>query len=68
MRNAGKQEGSRMALEHEALTERIIGAPIEAPQRLGPGFLGSVREETLIVELRKRGLPVRVQMKVIIRA
>ncbi len=28
-----------MALEHEALTEQIIGAAIEVHRRLGPGFL-----------------------------
>ena len=27
-----------MALEHEALTERIIGAAIEVHRRLGPGW------------------------------
>ena len=31
-----------MAPEHEALTERIIGAVIEVHRRLGPGFLESV--------------------------
>jgi len=30
-----------MALEHEALTERIMGAAIEVHRRLGPGFLES---------------------------
>jgi len=30
-----------MALEHEALTERIIGAAIEVHRRLGPGYLES---------------------------
>ena len=55
-----------MALEHEALTERIIGAPIEVHRRLGPGFLESVYEKALLIELKKRGLAVRDQMEVII--
>jgi hypothetical protein len=38
-----------MALEHEALTERIIGAAIEVHRRLGPGFLESVYEKALII-------------------
>ena len=39
-----------MALEHEALTERIIGAAIEVHRRLGPGFLESVYEKALIID------------------
>ena len=30
-----------MALEHDALSERIIGAAIEVHERLGSGFLGT---------------------------
>ena len=55
-----------MALEHEALTERIIGAAIEVHRRLGRGFLESVYEKALIIELKKRGLRVQDQMEVII--
>ena len=55
-----------MALEHEALTERIIGAAIEVHRRLGPGFLESVYEKALIIELKKRGLALRDQMDVIV--
>ena len=55
-----------MALEDEALTDRIIGAAIEVHRRLGPGFLESVYEKALIIELRKRGLSVRDQMEIMI--
>jgi GxxExxY protein len=56
-----------MPLEHEALTERIIGAAIEVHRFLGPGYLESFYEKALILELRKRGLSVRDQLEVIIR-
>jgi GxxExxY protein len=55
-----------MALAHEALTERIIGAAIEVHRRLGPGFLESVYEKALIIELQKRGLALVNQMEVIV--
>ena len=55
-----------MALEHEALTEPIIGAAIEVHRRLGPGFLESVYEKALIIELKKRDLAVRDQMEVMV--
>ena len=56
-----------MALEHEALTERIIrsGDP-EVHRRLGPGFLESVYEKALIIELKKRGIAFQNQMDVIV--
>jgi GxxExxY protein len=53
-----------MALEHEDLTARIIGAAIEVHRRLGPGFLESVYEKALIIELKKRGMAVQNQMEV----
>ena len=55
-----------MALEHDALTERIIAAATEVHRRVGPGVLESVYEKALIIELKKRGLRVQDQMEVII--
>jgi GxxExxY protein len=55
-----------MSLEHEELTEKIIGAAIEVHRRLGPGFLESIYEKSLIIELRKRGLAVESQKELII--
>jgi hypothetical protein len=36
-----------MALEHGALTERIVVGGIDVHRRLGPGFLESVYEKAL---------------------
>lgn len=53
-----------MALEHEELTEQIIGAAIEVHKQLGPGFLESIYENALVLELRKRGLKVEQQIEI----
>jgi GxxExxY protein len=55
-----------MSLEHEALTEKIISAAIEVHRRLGQGFLESIYEKALVVELGKRGLAVERQQELII--
>jgi GxxExxY protein len=43
-------------LEHHDLTEAIIGAAIEVQRKLGPGFLESIYERALCLELGKRNL------------
>lgn len=53
-----------MALAHEELTERIIGAAIEVHRQLGPGFIESIYERALVIELPKRGLDTSRQHKV----
>src|SRR4029450_12815143 len=50
-----------MALEFGDLTEVIIGAAIDVHRKLGPGFLESVYENALVIELRRRGLDVEQQ-------
>lgn len=55
--------------ETEALAHEVIGAGIEVHRQLGPGFLESVYEKALSIELSLRGIPhvcqhqVRVQYK-----
>lgn len=58
--------GDAMSLEHETLTERIIGAAIEVHRHLGPGFLESVYEMAMLIELEKRGLLAKDQQEVVI--
>ncbi|MBN1523421.1 MAG: GxxExxY protein [Spirochaetales bacterium] len=51
-----------MELEYEDLTQKIIGAAIDVHKELGPGFLESVYENSLAIELQQRHLEV-VQQK-----
>src|SRR4051812_24709674 len=48
-------------LAHEDLTSRIIACAIEVPKALGPGFLESIYEAALAIELRRAGLHVEQQ-------
>ena len=53
-----------MTLEHEDLTGSIIGAAIEVHKHLGPGFVESIYENALCLELRTRGIPFSRQVAV----
>jgi GxxExxY protein len=53
-------------LEHEDLTDKIIGCAIEVHKKLGPGFIESIYENALIFELEKRHLGFERQKEVTI--
>lgn len=43
------------------LTEQVIGAGIDVHRELGPGYLESIYEEALSIELERRAIPFRRQ-------
>ena len=51
-------------LEHKMLTEKIIGAAIEVHKKLGPGFIESIYEKALVIELNKLDLKVLHQVEI----
>jgi GxxExxY protein len=53
-------------LEHEQLTDKIIGCAIEVHKKLRPGFLESIYENAFVLELQRQGLQVERQQEVII--
>jgi GxxExxY protein len=49
-------------LEHQALTERIIGLAIEVHRIVGPGLLESVYAECMALELARAGISFEAQV------
>lgn len=56
-----------MPLEYEELTSTIIGASISVHRALGPGFVESVYENAVTIELDRLGVPYRRQESVSVR-
>ena len=54
-------------LEHEDLTDKIIGGAIEVHKKLGPGFLESIYENAFVVELQKQSLQVERQREIVVK-
>ena len=50
-------------LAHEELTGRIIVCALEVHKALGPGFLESIYEAAMLVELKRAGLKVESQKR-----
>ena len=54
-------------MEHEKLTEQIIGCAYRVYNKLGFGFLESVYEKCLMIELRKKGIAAASQAAIVDR-
>ncbi|NIS37922.1 GxxExxY protein [Candidatus Saccharibacteria bacterium] len=48
-------------MKHKELTEKIIGCAYRVYNKMGSGFLESVYEKCLLIELKKAGLEVQAQ-------
>jgi len=53
-----------MALQHEQITEQIIGAAFEVYGVLGYGFLEKVYQKAMQAELIRRGLKAKIEHKI----
>ena len=53
-------------MDHEKLTEKIIGCAMQVHSTLGPGFLESVYENALVHELAKAGLRTECQKPIVV--
>ena len=51
-------------LEDETLTGKIIGAGVQVHRELGPGFLESIYEGALVIELEYRAIPFERQLRI----
>ncbi|MCP4252824.1 MAG: GxxExxY protein [Candidatus Scalindua sp.] len=56
-----------MELEYKELTDKIIGAAVQVHKQLGPGFIESIYEKALMVELRKCDIQVKAQKEVVVK-
>ncbi len=54
-------------MEYKELTEKIIGCAYGVYNKLGFGFLESVYEKCLMIELRKEGIKAESQEAIVVR-
>ncbi len=60
----GGDRGDESRTDRDALTYSIIEAVIKVHAVLGPGFVESIYHRALVIEMRKRGLPVEHEVEV----
>ena len=53
-----------MELQNKHLTERIIAAAIRVHKELGPGFLESIYQRAMSIELSRSGVPYEQEKRI----
>ncbi len=56
-----------LTMEYKKLTEKIIGCAYRVYNKLGFGFLESVYEKCLMIELQKEGMKAESQQAIVVR-
>jgi GxxExxY protein len=56
-----------MALEHEQITEAVIGAAFEVYNILGYGFLEKVYQRAMQVELIQKGFATEIEAPIVVK-
>ena len=51
-------------MEYKELTEKVIGCAYRVYNKMGFGFLESIYEKCLLIELRKAGLKTEAQISI----
>ena len=54
-------------MEYKDITEKIIGCSYTVYNKMGYGFVESVYEKCLLIELRKAGLKAQAQVPIVVR-
>jgi len=65
LRTPGKETPD--ALEHKELTEKIIGCAYRVYNRMGYGFLESVYQKCMMIELSKAGLHAESEKEIVVQ-
>jgi len=62
--DAGTDIANNFIVEYEKITEKIIGCAFTVFKHMGSGYLESVYENCMLIELKKAGLSVKSQQPI----
>ena len=61
---AGRTPSTKIPIQDDPLTRRIIACAIEVHRKLGPGLLEKLYKEAMVIELKLGGLRVEKNVKI----